>query len=174
MAQEFCQKLSEITGKKYQLPTEAQWEYTCRAGTTTKYFFGEKYHYIKKYAHMICHQHSFSVNKENNKFLESFIHIGVSPANINLSTVFVMSFKPNPWGLHHLLGNVWEWCEDDWIDGYYGHPSDGSAVNTGSNQKVVRGGCFNSSQNDCCSFSRSLRDSNIADRTIWFRVVCVP
>ena len=172
MAQEFCQKLSELTGKNYQLPTESQWEYACRAGTTTKYFFGEKCQYIQKYTTIKYHRHLFFLDKRKNGFVESFIFnyhnspwIGIRP---------VMSFKPNPWELYDLLGNVWEWCEDDWIDGYYGHPSDGSAVITGSNQKVVRGGCFSSSQNDCCSFSRSFRDNNIADNTIGFRVVCVP
>jgi len=172
MAQEFCQKLSELTGKNYQLPTESQWEYACRAGTTTKYFFGEKCQYIQKYTTIKYHRHLFFLDKRKNGFVESFIFnyhnspwIGIRP---------VMSFKPNPWELYDLLGNVWEWCEDDWIDGYYGHPSDGSAVITGSNQKVVRGGCFSSSQNDCCSFSRSFRGDSIIDRTIGFRVVCVP
>jgi formylglycine-generating enzyme required for sulfatase activity len=168
-AQEFCQKLSELTGKNYQLPTESQWEYACRAGTTTKYFFGEKHQYIKKYGCISFCQHLFFLDKRHDGFAESFDTLGN-----NHWTRSVMSFKPNPWGLYDLLGNVWEWCKDDWIDGYYGHPSDGSAVNTGSNQKVVRGGCFSSSQNDCCSFSRSFRDNNIADNTIGFRVVCVP
>ena len=169
MVQEFCQKLSELTGKNYQLPTESQWEYACRAGTNTKYFFGKKHQYIKKYGQINTCQHLFYLDKKNDGFAESFDTLGN-----NYWTISVMSFKPNPWGLYDLLGNVWEWCEDDWIDGYYGHPSDGSAVNTGSNQKVVRGGCFSSSQNDCCSFSRSFRDNNIADNTIGFRVVCVP
>ncbi|MEB3188976.1 MAG: formylglycine-generating enzyme family protein [Snowella sp.] len=172
MAQEFCQKLSELTGKNYQLPTESQWEYACRAGTTTKYFFGEKCQYIQKYATIRYHRHLFFLDKRKNGFVESFIFNYHNSPGIGIR--LVMSFKPNPWGLYDLLGNVWEWCEDDWIDGYYGHPSDGSAVITGSNQKAVRGGCFNSSQNDCCSFSRSFRDSNIADNTIGFRVVCVP
>jgi formylglycine-generating enzyme required for sulfatase activity len=145
------------------------WEYACRAGTTTKYFFGEKHQYIKKYGCISFCQHLFFLDKRHDGFAESFDTLGN-----NHWTRSVMSFKPNPWGLYDLLGNVWEWCKDDWIDGYYGHPSDGSAVNTGSNQKVVRGGCFESSQNDCCSFSRSFRDNNIADKTIGFRVVCVP
>jgi formylglycine-generating enzyme required for sulfatase activity len=169
VAQDFCQKLSEITGRKYQVPTESQWEYACRAGTTTKYFFGEKCQYIKKYAHMMCYRHLFFLDKRNNRFLESFIEASRTLMN----TTSVMSFKPNPWGLHHLLGNVWEWCQDDWKDGYYGHPSDGSAVNTESNQKVVRGGCFSSSQKDCCSFSRSSKVIDTSDNTVGLRVVCV-
>jgi len=192
MAQEFCQKLSEITGKKYHLPTESQWEYACRAGTTTKYFFGEKYQYLFKYAKIRMYEYDYfkedSTANERVALYDDKFTLSLrkdlydrstdeSTHNSGLyqqRTLRVMSLKPNPWSLHHLLGNVWEWCEDDWIDGYYGHPSDSSAVNTGSNQKVVRGGCFESSQNDCCSFSRSFRDSNIADNTIGFRVVCVP
>ncbi|CCI18078.1 hypothetical protein MICAF_3480012 [Microcystis aeruginosa PCC 9807] len=176
MAQEFCQKLSEITGKNYQLPTESQWEYACRAGTTTKYFFGEKPQYIKKYAQIRTCQYYHQIycyfNQEEyevgSEFIEKFKW--KEPSYI----ISVGCLKPNPWGLYDLLGNVWEWCQDDWVDGYHGHPSDGSAMNTESNVKVVRGGCFESSQNDCCSFSRSSRDINIADKTLGFRVVCVP
>jgi formylglycine-generating enzyme required for sulfatase activity len=188
MAQEFCQKLSEITGKKYQLPTESQWEYACRAGTTTKYFFGEKCQYLPKYGHINIFQHFYFIDKKENEFHEIFIpyphYSNGNQAGIIVSflgkyktislTLKTGQHKLNPWGLYDLLGNVWEWCQDDWIDGYYGHPSDGSAVNTESDVKVVRGGCFQSSQNDCCSFSRSSRAVNTADTTIGFRVVCVP
>jgi formylglycine-generating enzyme required for sulfatase activity len=107
--------------------------------------------------------------------LYTYNHQNICDAYYFLTTTTnVGGYKTNPWGLHDLLGNVWEWCQDDWVDGYHGHPSDGSAMNTESNVKVVRGGCFESSQNDCCSFSRSSRDINIADKTLGFRVVCVP
>jgi len=192
MAQEFCQKLSELTGKNYQLPTESQWEYACRAGTNTKYFFGEKYQYLGKYGHISIFQHFYFIDKKENGFTESFIslrdlELNLSSVNSTIyyeetyshgqllpNSIAIKQYKPNPWGLYDLLGNIWEWCQDDWIDGYYGHPSDGSAVNTESEVKVVRGGCFESSQNDCCSFSRSSRAVNTANTTIGFRVVCVP
>lgn len=189
MAQEFCQKLSEITGKNYQLPTESQWEYACRAGTTTKYFFGEKHQYLEKYGHINIFIYFYHFNKNEGLFYETLLlysdrffrqydqrtYILSRGKDEKISyTIEAGGYKPNPWGLYDLLGNVWEWCQDDWVDGYYGHPSDGSAVNTESNVKVVRGGCFESSQNDCCSFSRSSRDINIADKTLGFRVVCVP
>jgi formylglycine-generating enzyme required for sulfatase activity len=72
-----------------------------------------------------------------------------------------------------MLGNVWEWCEDDWFDGYRQHPCDGSAVVTGSENKVVRGGSFKSSQLDCCSFSRGFKKIYTEVNDVGFRIVCV-
>lgn len=97
-AMEFCRLLSERTGCLYTLPSEAQWEYACRAGTTTRYAFGD----------------TITTDQANyDCCLEQTTPVGKFPANA--------------WGLHDMHGNVWEWCLDDWHDSYEGAPTDGSA-----------------------------------------------
>jgi formylglycine-generating enzyme required for sulfatase activity len=114
-AQAFCQKLSQQTGKKYRLPSEAEWEYACRAGTTTRYYFGDNADQLEDYA-------SFR-------------------DNLNPKTAPVGQKKPNPWGLYDLHGNVWEWCEDREHYNYKGAPADGTAwVQGGDDQRIIRGG----------------------------------
>ncbi|MGD1701155.1 SUMF1/EgtB/PvdO family nonheme iron enzyme [Dapis sp. BLCC M229] len=125
-ATEFCQKLSEITGKKYSLPSESQWEYACRAGTTTPFYFGETIT-------------SELVNYDGN------YPYGDAPKGIyREKTTDVGIFPPNPFGLYDMHGNVWEWCADNWHDNYEGAPTDGSAWETGgdSNRRLLRGGSW--------------------------------
>jgi formylglycine-generating enzyme required for sulfatase activity len=117
-AQEFCQKLSRATGKNYRLPSEAEWEYACRAGTTTRYYFGDDANQLGDYAWFI--------------------------ENSNKTTHPVGQKRPNGWGLYDMHGNVWEWCEDDCHDNYQGAPTDGSVwMQRDSSSKILRGGsCF--------------------------------
>ncbi|MCZ8039858.1 MAG: SUMF1/EgtB/PvdO family nonheme iron enzyme, partial [Microcystis sp. LE17-20A] len=146
-AQAFCQKLSQITGKTYRLPTEAEWEYACRAGTTTRFYFGDDANQSGNYAW-------YYGNSQN-------------------TTHPVGQKKPNAWGLYDMSGNVWEWCEDNWHDSYKNAPSDGSAWLTNDNDShIIRGGSWLVIPRGCRSASRSDHDS-LGDR-YGFRVVCVP
>ncbi|TRU98672.1 MAG: formylglycine-generating enzyme family protein, partial [Microcystis wesenbergii Mw_QC_S_20081001_S30D] len=149
-AQAFCQKLSQITGKTYRLPTEAEWEYACRAGTTTRYYFGDDASQLGDYAW-------YSANSQS-------------------KTHPVGQKKPNAWGLYDMSGNVWEWCEDDWHDNYIGAPKDGSAwpINNDnrSHLKCLRGGSWNSYPGYCRSAIRYGYNPG-DDYGSGFRVVCV-
>jgi len=139
--QEFIKKLSDIEGTdKYRFPTEAEWEYASRAGTTTEFSFGDDAERLGEYAW-------FSKNSDG-------------------KTHPVGSKKPNAWGLYDMYGNVWEWVEDDWHYNYHGAPSDGRAWidEPRSALRVVRGGGGYGFAQDCRTASRFLtphnRDSN--------------
>ena len=102
-AQLFCKKLSKITGKNYRLPTEAEWEYACRAGTTTSFYFGDSENELGEYAW--CSQ-----NATKAQYVEL--------AKILVRTHPVGLKKPNNWGLYDIHGNLFEMCEDDWHSSY--------------------------------------------------------
>ena len=138
--QRFIQKLNEMEGSdKYRLPTEAEWEYACRAGTTTEFSFGDDESQLEEYAW-------FTNNSQ-----EKTQRIGTR--------------KPNPWGLYDMHGNVWEWVADDWHKNYKGAPSDGSAWvdDPRGAGRVVRGGSWNLDARYCRSAYRNgLRPGNRA------------
>jgi formylglycine-generating enzyme required for sulfatase activity len=170
-AVEFCQRLSNKTGKHFHLPSEAQWEYACRAGTETPYHFGPQI---------------------TNEVANYNRDVG--------QTTAVKSYPPNRWGLYDMHGNVREWCEDDWHDNYEGAPSDGSAWLDATEQsqsltydgtakydgsrtyggektiknKVRRGGSWRSSPRGCRSAYRFNNNSDNRNLNIGFRVSCSP
>ena len=135
-AVEFCRRLSELPAEKaagnvYRLPTDAEWEYACRAGTTTKYSFGDDE--------------------------SDFGEYGWCWENSGRTTHPVGSKLPNAWGLYDMYGNVWEWCQD-WEEDYpSGSVTDPSGATSGLS-RVVRGGCWYNSAEDCRKAARFRRE----------------
>ncbi|MEG4346619.1 SUMF1/EgtB/PvdO family nonheme iron enzyme [Microcoleus sp. A003_D6] len=152
-AVQFCQKLSQKTGKNYRLPSEAEWEYACRAGTTTPFYFGETIT-------------PDLVNYDGN------YPYGAAPTGLyRQETTPVGSFPPNAFGLYDMHGNVWEWCADPWHGNYNGAPSDGSSWETGGNDnRVQRGGSWYSYAVVCRAAFRHFVSAGLSSRSGGFRV----
>jgi formylglycine-generating enzyme required for sulfatase activity len=153
---EFCRRLSQRTGKRYGLPSEAQWEYACRAGSTTPFHFGDTI------------TPELANYNGNNDW-------GRGPKGAyREQTTEVGSFPANAWGLHDVHGNVWEWCQDHWHSNYDGAPTDGSAWIEGGDlsYRVRRGGSWGYIPRDCRSASRYLTFPDVRSVNLGFRVCC--
>ena len=113
-------------GLNLRLPSESEWEYACRAGTSTPFWFGSK----------------LTTDKAN--FNGGYPYALGPKGEYRERTVPARHFQPNPWGLYQMHGNVWEWCEDRWHDNYKGAPEGGQPWLTGGNkeQSVLRGGSW--------------------------------
>ncbi|MFM6549654.1 MAG: formylglycine-generating enzyme family protein [Dolichospermum sp.] len=153
-AVEFCARLSRIENKVYRLPTEAEWEYACRAGTTTPLYFGDR---------ITTELANYDGNYTYGDGLKGVHRKG---------TTDVGFFPPNLFGLHDMHGNVWEWCQDDWHDNYEGAPIDGSAWISLTNRTVLRGGSWNYYPVLCRSASRNWNNAVVDYNNFGFRVVC--
>jgi formylglycine-generating enzyme required for sulfatase activity len=142
-SQAYISWLREKTGKNYRLPTEAEWEYACRAGTVTKYSFGDG-------------------------ISPAFANYGRN----ELHTKEIGSYDPNPWGLFDMNGNVWEWVEDVYNDGHGGRPEDGRAWLDGPDRqdRVIRGGSWDDRARRVRCISRNGKDSDQRENEIGFRV----
>ncbi|MFZ1109606.1 MAG: SUMF1/EgtB/PvdO family nonheme iron enzyme [Rhodomicrobium sp.] len=124
-AKAYAKWLSDKTGKDYRLLSEAEWEYACRAGTSTPFWWGK------------------SISTEQANYDGNYTFGGGKKGEYRQRTVPVRTFQPNPWGLYQVHGNVWEWCEDCWNERYDGAPADGSAWTTGDcSSRVLRGGSW--------------------------------
>jgi formylglycine-generating enzyme required for sulfatase activity len=151
----FCERLTrmpdeEVHHRTYRLPTEAEWEYACRAGTSTPYATGMK---------LTTHDALFA---------------GGSGKYAGKSTAPVAQYPANPWGLHDLHGNVQEWVQD-WFEEYYyfdSPPEDPLGPKRGV-MKTVRGGCWGMHMTDCRSAARRGHATDSPSDTIGFRVVLV-
>ncbi|MBE9167798.1 formylglycine-generating enzyme family protein [Pleurocapsales cyanobacterium LEGE 06147] len=144
-AVEFCVRLSKRTGREYVLPSEAEWEYACRAGTTTPFHFGET---------ITTELANYDVKYKK--------------------TTPVGQFTPNTFGLHDMHGNVWEWCADTWHESYEGAPIDGSTwLTKNSNCKVLRGGSWWDFFFNCRSAARDYFIGVDHLNLIGFRIVYV-
>jgi formylglycine-generating enzyme required for sulfatase activity len=158
-ATKFCQKLSKKTGRDYRLPSEAEWEYACRAGTTTPFYFGE------------------TITPELVNYNGNETYGNVPKGKRRGETTDVGIFPPNSFGLYDMHGNVSEWCQDIWHSNYDGAPVDGSAwVNGGnSSRRVLRGGSWYSNPRSCRSAYRLIFYSVGAnDYLFGFRLVSFP
>jgi len=138
-------------GYQYRLPTEAEWEYACRAGTTTEFNVGSA---------LFCNQAKFDYSYHSNSYCSSN------------STVPAGSYAPNAWGLHDMHGNVWEWCLDSYA-AYGGAPVTDPFV-TGGPYRVFRGGSWYYFSSSCRSASRSNHDPGNTNYGVGFRVVLAP
>jgi hypothetical protein len=130
----FCEDLSSLTNRTMSLPSEAQWEYACRAGSTTRYSFGDSASRLDLY--------------------------GWYEENSGDETHPVGQKKPNAWGLYDMYGNVWEWCEDAWHGSYKNAPTDGSVWKGDGAARVVRGGCCVARGGCCVNTPQDCRSAN--------------
>jgi formylglycine-generating enzyme required for sulfatase activity len=156
-AMEFCRRLSQRTKLAYTLPSEAQWEYACRAGTTTPFAFGD------------------TLTPDLANYDENYTYGSGPKGQYRKQTTDVGSFAGNAWGLQDMHGNVWEWCLDFWHDSYRGAPADGSAWKAaGGTPRLLRGGSWGSGPRNCRSAYRGNYLPGRRSGLIGFRVCCLP
>ncbi|MBN3910853.1 MAG: SUMF1/EgtB/PvdO family nonheme iron enzyme [Nostoc sp. NMS1] len=155
---EFCARLSKKTGKTYRLPSEAEWEYACRAGTTTPFYFGE------------------TITTDLANYNGDYTYGSAPKGEYRKQTTDVGKFPANSFGLFDMHGNIWEWCQDEWHKNYNGAPKDGSAwlVDNDNQNRLWRGGSWPDSPGNCRSacrfdYARGSRHSNVGFRVVLVR-----
>jgi formylglycine-generating enzyme required for sulfatase activity len=161
-ALEFCARLSQHTGREYRLPSEAEWEYACRAGTTTPFHFGE------------------TITTELVNYNGEYPYGDAPKGENRKKTTPDGQFPANAFGLYDMHGNVWEWCADDWHESYKGAPNDSQIrikniknYEAPETAKLFRGGSWYAYARDCRSACRDSINARFQHYVIGFRVVCV-
>ena len=161
-ARNFCKNLSQRTGRAYRLPTEAEWEYACRAGTNTPFHFGQ------------------SITPDLVNYDGNYPYRNAARGNYRNKTTPVGSFPGNPWGLHDMHGNLWEWCQDEWHDSYAEKPEslkqNGSIVwettsPSSDTLRVLRGGSWGNDARNCRSANRYWYGSSFSLNDGGFRLI---
>jgi formylglycine-generating enzyme required for sulfatase activity len=154
-AQRYVGWLGERTGQRYRLPSEAEWEYACRAGTKTAFSFGD------------------AIDTTLANYDGNFTWNGGQRGEYRRGTTPVTQFAPNPWGLHDMHGNVWEWVQDVMHDSYEGAPLDGSAWEEGGERarRILRGGSWLYNPRYLRSALRNGFSAVMANDIVGFRVV---
>jgi formylglycine-generating enzyme required for sulfatase activity len=155
-AVEFCERLSRASGRQYRLPTEAEWEYACRAGTMSPFHFGE------------------AITSAWANYHGRYPYAAAPKGPGRDETLPAGSLgAANAFGLYDMHGNVWEWCLDSWHDNYYSSPADGRAWEEQGTAylKVLRGGAWDSSAGECRTSSRNRITLSLRLNNVGFRVV---
>ena len=158
-AQAFIAWVTEKTGEAFRLPTEAEWEYAVRAGSTTKYHFGNSDAQLCRYAN---HADDSTDYSDRNKSCSD---------GVDERSATVGRYQPNSYGLYDMHGNAWELVEDCWNENYQGAPSDGSAWTSGDcSQRVVRGGSWGATPKYLRSSSRLRNPNTFRSAGLGFRL----
>ena len=159
-ALEFCRRLNQRTGQRYGLPSEAQWEYACRAGSTTPFHFGA------------------TLTPELANYDGNEVYGNGPKGTYREQTIDVASFPANGWGLHDMHGNVFEWCQDHWHDSYNFAPGDDQPwlipAAADDQPRLLRGGSWYNGPRGCRSAYRYHFQPDDANPFVGFRVVCLP